>query len=79
MRFPGCDLIQIKVGVAIDVRAVGQKLAVGRKTLARNLPFVLREPMDLLTGNIEQSDVVVAIARIRGDQDALAIRRNVAG
>src|SRR6266852_3414150 len=66
-RFSGCDVIQVDVGVAIYVRVVSQKLAVGREALARNFPFVLREPADFLACDVEQADVVVAVAGIGGD------------
>src|ERR1035438_9205068 len=63
VRFSGCDLIQVDVGVAIYVRVVGQKLAVGRKALTRNLPLVLRKPADFLARDFEQAGVVVAVTR----------------
>src|ERR1019366_1859258 len=44
-----------------------------------NLPFVLREPADLLARDVEQSCVVVAVAAVGGNQNALAVGRHAVG
>ena len=54
-------------------------LAVGRKIAAFDFPFVLGEPVDSFGGDIEQADVVIAVAGIRGDQQALSVGREVVG
>src|SRR5208282_6924953 len=42
-RLSRCDVKEVNVGVAIYVRAVGKKLAVGRETLTRDFPLVVRQ------------------------------------
>ena len=71
--------MQVDVGVAVHVGGPGDGLAVGRKIAAFDFPFVLGEPVDFLGGDIEQADIVVAVAGIRGDQQALAVGREVVG
>src|ERR1019366_2693027 len=69
----------VDVDVAIEVRGVGQKFAIGRKRLAGNLPSILRNPADLLARDVEQSCVVVAVAAVGGNQNALAVGRHAVG
>src|SRR5208282_4748549 len=72
-RLSRCDVKEVNVGVAIYVRAVGKKLAVGRETLTRDFPLVVRQPADLLACDLEQADVVIAIPSVGRDQNALAV------
>ena len=68
--------MNVDVGVAVHVGGPGDGLAVGREIAAFDFPFVLGEPVDFLGGDIEQADVVVAVAGIRGDQQALSVGRD---
>src|SRR5271169_810470 len=76
-RFSGCEVIQVNVAVAIHVAGVGQNLAVGREASTRTFPLFPREPADFLAWYVEQTDVVVAVAGIGGDQNVFAIGRNI--
>ena len=67
--------MQINIGIAFDVRGPGDVFAVRRKVAAVDLPFIFGEPGNLLAGNIEQPDIVVAIRGIRSDQQLLAVGR----
>ena len=71
--------MQIDVGIAFDIRSPGDELAVRRKVAARDLPFVLGEPRNLLGRNIQQANIVVAIRRVRSNQQLLAIGREIIG
>ena len=60
----GSEIVDVDVGVAVDVGGPGDRFAVGRKIAAFDFPFVLGEPVDFLRGDVEQADVVIAIAGI---------------
>ena len=68
---------KIDVFVAVDVGAEGDVLAVWREFAAADFPFIFREPRDLLACDVEQANVVVAVASVRGKQHAPAVGRDV--
>ena len=73
------EVVEINVGVAVDVGGPGQRAAIGRERSGVDLPLVVGEPLDLLGCDVEQSDIVVAVVRVRGDEDGLAVGRDVGG
>ena len=75
----GSQIVQVDIGIAVDVGGPGDGLAVGRKIAAFDFPFVLGEPIDFLGGDIQQADVVIAVAGIRGDQQMLSVGREIVG
>ena len=75
----GSEIVHVDVGVAVDVGGPGNGFAVGREIAAFDFPFVLGEPVDFLGRDVEQADVVVAIAGVRGDQQMLAVGRKIVG
>ena len=75
----GSEVVNIDVGVAVDVSSPGDGFSVGRKIAGFDFPFVLGEPVDFLGRDVEQADIVIAIARVGGDQQMLAIGRELVG
>src|SRR5713101_7869197 len=73
----GSKIVQVDIGVAIKVCGPAYGSAVGRDIASGNLPLVLRQPVDFLRYHIEQPNIVVAIAGIRSDEQALAVRRKL--
>src|SRR5580693_2527409 len=47
--FAGREIVQVNVFISVHVRAEGNMLAVGREFATMDLPFVAREPRDLLS------------------------------
>src|SRR5690242_10287175 len=70
----GREVVKVNVGIAVHVRGPGYEFSVGRKIAAGNFPLVLSEPVDFFGGDFEQPDVVIAVASVRGNQQALAVR-----
>ena len=69
--------MKIDVFVAVDIGAEGEALAVGGEFAAADFPFVLGEPGDLLACDFEKADIVVSVAGVRGEQNVLAVGRNI--
>ena len=67
------------IAVAIDVGGPCNRLAVRRKIPAADFPLVLRQPVNFLGRDLEQANVLVAIAGIARDQQMLPVRRKVTG
>src|SRR5580698_10599010 len=75
--------MQINVFVTVNVGAEGEVLAVGRKFAAANLPFVVREPSNLLrkqvsalcssNPDVQKANVLVSVGGIRRDKDGLGV------
>ena len=77
LRAPARHVVQIDVGVAINIGRPRQRLAIGRKRSCAQPPLLVGQPVNLLGCDVEQSDIVVAVLRVRGDEDRLAIGRDV--
>ena len=71
------DIVDIDVGIAIDVRGPGKRLAIGRERAGIDLPLVVGQPLDLLRRDVEQSHILVAVLRVGSNQDRPAVRREI--
>ena len=71
------QIVEIDVDVAVDIRDVGQRFSIRREASALDFPFVLREPVNLFGGDIEQPNVVVSVGGVRCDLNIFAIGRDV--
>src|SRR3954471_9192794 len=56
-----CDLLQVNVFVAVDVRAEGDALAIGRELVAADFPIVFGEPGYFFCRYIREADVLIAV------------------
>src|SRR5882762_5986846 len=77
MRFPGGEVVDVDVGVAVDVGLPQNGLAVGGELAAVDFPFVMGEPVDFLGGDVEQSHIGVTVGGVGGDEQALAVEGEV--
>src|SRR5580765_152844 len=83
VRLSGSEIMQINIFVAFHVCGESYVLSIRRKLASANFPLVLGEPFDLprseypvqfaFRAEVEQSDVVVTIRGVRGDEDLPAV------